>query len=54
MGFWSQAVANVRKLLLLQDQLDRLSSHTKELAERVDDHTYRLVRIETIIELARK
>jgi len=54
MGLWTDVLGSFRKLLLMQDQLNRLNSRTKAIAEKLDDHTYRLVRLETIIELARK
>jgi len=50
-------VAGLKTMLLIQEQVVRLESSQKSLAEafrtRIDDHEKRLTRIETIIEIAR-
>jgi hypothetical protein len=49
----ADALAATRKILLVSEELNRLSEDTKALAATVNDHEHRLIRIETTIEIAR-
>lgn len=53
MSVWAELTDSVRKLLLMQHQLDRLNAEVAAMDRKVEDHDGRLVRVETIIELAR-
>jgi hypothetical protein len=44
----------VKRLLLITEDLSRLSSDQKALDLRVQDHSERLVRLETLVEAARE
>jgi hypothetical protein len=44
----------IREVILLKDRIDEPRSHVKNAADTLVDHDRRLVRIETIIELARR
>ena len=44
----------VKRLFLLTEDLSRLSSDLKALDLRVQDHSDRLVRLETLVEAARE
>lgn len=54
MSVWVDLARSIRKLMVMQDQLDRLNAQTREIAAKLEDHSYRLIRVETIIDLARK
>lgn len=53
MSTWSDLASSVRKLLVMQDQMDRLSADAMDMAHKLEEHHSRLIRIETIIDLAR-
>ena len=52
MSVWVELARSIRKVMAMQDELDRLSAQTREIAEKLEDYGYRLVRVETIIDLA--
>ncbi len=54
MTLLSDALAATKKILLVSEELNRLSEDTKALAATVTDHEHRLIRVETTIELARR
>jgi hypothetical protein len=43
----------IREAILLKDRVEQLRNDVGEIGEKLADHDRRLVRIETIIELAR-
>jgi hypothetical protein len=43
-----------KKIVLVGDELDRLSDDVRELSHAVADHEGRLIRIETMIEMAQR
>lgn len=53
MSVWAELTDSVRKLLLMQHQLDRLNADAADMDRRIEDHEGRLIRLETIIDLAR-
>jgi hypothetical protein len=44
----------VKKIILVSEDLDRLSSETRALSDDVRDHEARLIRIETTLDFASK
>ena len=54
MSLLSDALAATKKILLVSEELDRLSDDTKALARAVTDHEHRLIRLETVIEVTRR
>jgi hypothetical protein len=54
MSLLSDALTATKKILLVSEELDRLSDDTKSLARTVTDHEHRLIRIETTIEIAQR
>ena len=52
MSAWSDIRDSVRKIILMQDKIDRLASGLSRLSADVMDHEKRLIRIETMIEMA--
>lgn len=52
MNWLNELGGNLRKIILMQDKIDRLGDEVKSLRTDVRDHGYRLVRIETMIEMA--
>lgn len=52
MSLLADALATTKKIFLVSEELDRLSEDVKELSRAVDDHEGRLIRIETMIEMA--
>ena len=44
----------MREVLLLTDKVDRAGALLSEMANELRDHDHRLVRLETIVEIARK
>ena len=52
MSLLSDAFATTKKILLVSEELNRLSEDTKALAHAVTDHEHRLIRIETTIQIA--
>jgi hypothetical protein len=54
MSLLSDAFATTKKILLVSEELSRLTGDSKELAHTVTDHEHRLIRIETTLEIAKK
>jgi hypothetical protein len=52
MSTLSEMIAATKKILLVTDDIDRLTEDIKSLSIQVTDHEHRLIRIETIIEMA--
>lgn len=52
MSAWSDIRDSVRRVILMQDKIDRLASGLTRLSADVMDHEKRLIRIETMIEMA--
>ncbi len=53
MSLLSDAFATTKKILLVSEELNRLSEDSKELARTVTDHEHRLIRIETTMDIAK-
>jgi len=53
MGLFDDIAGGVRKLILLEEKIDRLVDGVDRMRGDVDDHEKRLIRIETTIEIAR-
>jgi hypothetical protein len=53
MTFWSELRDAVRRAILMEDRLERLSVEVDRSVEQLRDHERRLTRIETMIEIAR-
>jgi hypothetical protein len=51
MSALSEVIAATKKVLLVTDDIKRLSHECDVLATKVADHEHRLIRIETMIEL---
>ena len=51
MSALSEVIAATKKVLLVTDDIKRLSHECDALATKVADHEHRLIRIETMIEL---
>lgn len=47
MGVLKETIDALRSVILLQDQLNRLSSNVGKMAERLDDVQQRLIRVES-------
>ena len=54
MSLLADAFATTKKILLVSEELSRLSEDMKALSLTVTDHEHRLIRIETTIELTRR
>jgi hypothetical protein len=54
MSLLSDAFATTRKILLVSEEINRLSEDSKALARTVTDHEHRLIRIETTIQIAQQ
>jgi hypothetical protein len=52
MSLLADAFATTKKILLVSEELNRLSEDTKTLARTVGDHEHRLIRLETTVDLA--
>ena len=52
MSAWGDIKDSVRKVILMQDKIDRLAGGLARLSVDVMDHEKRLIRIETMIEMA--
>jgi len=51
MSTLSEVLAATKKILLVTDDIKRLSADAESLSTKVADHEHRLIRIETIIEM---
>jgi hypothetical protein len=54
MSAWTEIRDGIRKVILMQDHLERLSGDAAKLSAQLADHERRLVRIETMIEIAQR
>jgi hypothetical protein len=54
MSAWTEIRDGIRKVILMQDHLERLSVDFAKFSGQLTDHERRLVRIETMIEVARR
>lgn len=54
MGALADAIAVLKDVLRMRDDLDRLSKSVDKLANSADDIDRRLIRIETMVEIASK
>jgi hypothetical protein len=52
MSLLADALAATKKILLVSEELDRLSEDSKSLSRTVADHEHRLIRLETIAEFS--
>ena len=52
MSAWGELKDSIRKIILMEDKIDRLASGLTTIGDRVMDHEKRLIRIETMIEMA--
>jgi hypothetical protein len=53
MSALKEALAAMREVLLLTDKVDRAGTLLSEMAGEVREHDRRLIRLETMVELAR-
>ena len=51
MSTLSEVLAATKKILLVTDDIKRLSADSEALSNKVVDHEHRLIRVETIIEM---
>ena len=51
MSTLSEVLAATKKILLVTDDIKRLSADSEALSNKVADHEHRLIRLETIIEM---
>jgi hypothetical protein len=54
MSTLSEVIAATKKVLLVTDDIKRLSHECDTLATKVADHEHRLIRIETMIEMGER
>ena len=52
MSAWDDLKASIRKIILMENRIDSLAKAVDRLSDQVLDHEKRLVRIETMIEMA--
>ena len=52
MSVWGELKDNIRKIILMEARIDGMTSAVDRLTEQGLDHEKRLVRIETMIEIA--
>ncbi len=52
MGVFADSISVLKDVLRMRDDLDRLSKNVDKLADVADDLDKRLVRIETMVEIA--
>ena len=53
MSIWQEMRDAIRKAILIQDRVERLREDVAKVAAALEGHDRRLVRIETVIEMAR-
>ena len=53
MSAWSELKESIRKIILMESRIDGLTGAVDRLTEQGLDHEKRLIRIETMIEMAR-
>jgi hypothetical protein len=54
MGVWQNLLAAGRELTIVTERVDRLRAEVDTLHQSVTNNTARLIRIETLIDLARE
>ncbi len=54
MSPWSDFAEQIRRIILMQDKIDRLADGVSGLSDQIMDHEKRLIRIETMIEMAQE
>ncbi len=54
MSVWAELKSNLRKIILMEDRIARLSDALDSLTDQALDHEKRLIRIETMIEMAQQ
>jgi hypothetical protein len=54
MGVWQNLLAAGRELTIVTERVDRLRAEVDTLHQAVTNNTARLIRIETLIDLARE
>jgi hypothetical protein len=54
MSAWVDLREGIRRAILMQERIERLSAGLEKMEERLLDHDRRLVRIETMIEIAQQ
>lgn len=54
MSAWEDIREGVRRAILMQERVERLANGIEKLEDRLLDHDRRLVRIETMIEIAQQ
>ena len=52
MSMWDELKESIRKIILMESRIDGLAGAVDRLAEASLDHEKRLIRIETMIEVA--
>ena len=52
MTAWADITRSIRRIILMQEKIDRLAEGVTNLQSSMLDHEKRLVRIETMIEMA--
>jgi hypothetical protein len=53
MGALQEVMAAIKEVLLLTDKVDRAGQVLSEIAAELRDHDRRLIRLETMVEVAR-
>lgn len=53
MSFWSEIKKGIHKIVLMESRIDQLTADVERVSDHSADHEKRLVRIETLIEIAR-
>lgn len=54
MSAWEDIREGVRRAILMQERVERLANGIEKFEDRLLDHDRRLVRIETMIEIAQQ
>ena len=54
MSLWRDRRSTLRSIMVMEEKIDRLGAALEKIAGHVEDHEKRLIRIETLIELARE
>ena len=54
MSVWSDLRSTLRSIIVMEEKIDRLAAAVEKMAGHIEDHEKRLIRIETLIELARE
>jgi hypothetical protein len=54
MSAWNDVREGIRRAILMQERVERVIAGLEKIEARVIDHERRLVRIETMIELAQR